>query len=111
MLPYTRPTWLTASWLGSQFDHLGDAAWAMMTYQVGVIIGQSIVSIPQPMKARRATNHVYSPQYSRLSDQYGRKQIMLIAHVLFIVGTVCAWLATLGPCLPIFGSAHTLTPS
>ncbi|BCS25242.1 MFS transporter [Aspergillus puulaauensis] len=61
------------STLGSNFGHLGDAAWAIMTYQVGVIIGQSI--------------------YSRLSDRYGRKQIMLFAHFLFIVGTFCAWQA------------------
>ncbi|KAL5044723.1 hypothetical protein BDW71DRAFT_215561 [Aspergillus fruticulosus] len=59
--------------LGSRFGHLDDVPWCMIAYQVGVIFGQSV--------------------YSRLSDQYGRKQIMLLAHFLFIVGIGCQCLA------------------
>ncbi|KAL2810485.1 major facilitator superfamily domain-containing protein [Aspergillus granulosus] len=55
--------------LGSKFHHLDDVAWCMISYQIGVILGQSI--------------------YSRLSDKIGRKKVMLGAHGIFIIGVIC----------------------
>ncbi|KAL4732993.1 major facilitator superfamily domain-containing protein [Aspergillus similis] len=59
--------------LGSQFGHLDDVPWGMIAYQVGVIFGQSV--------------------YSRLSDQYSRRRVLLLAHFLFIIGIGCQCLA------------------
>ncbi|KAL3447163.1 major facilitator superfamily domain-containing protein [Aspergillus insuetus] len=55
--------------LGSKLHHLNDVAWCMISYQIGVILGQSI--------------------YSRLSDTVGRREVMLWAHCIFVIGVIC----------------------
>lgn len=70
--------------IASEFNDLANASWLITSHSLAAAATQPLVSANLQLSNYPSLTNV---QYGKLSDIYGRKPSVIVAYVLFAIGT------------------------